>query len=83
MLSVFPIPVYTAARFHGIDSGTLVAQQVIETRRKHIPMPFIGVDDDQLTHNIPEGFGEPVRPVYADGSRHLDRVPVGYSWTTT
>jgi len=55
-------------------------------------MPFIGGNDDEYTHTIPEGFEEPVRPVYADGSRYLDRVPswiiteghvVHLPWTTT
>ncbi|KAF8419432.1 hypothetical protein EV426DRAFT_288333 [Tirmania nivea] len=80
VLTVFPIPAYTGARFDGIESETWVAQQAVERRRKHIPMPFIGGNDDQYTHTIPEGFGEPVRPVYADGSRYLDRVP---SWIFT
>lgn len=56
----------------GLDSKSWVAQLPVERRREHIPMPYVGGKDDEYVNTIPEGFGEPVRLVHADGQRYLD-----------
>ena len=40
-----------------------------------MPMPYIGGKDNEDINTIPEGFGEPIRPMYADGQRYPNRVP--------
>ena len=75
MVTVYPIPAYTGAQLLGMDSQGWVAQLPETKRRQLVPMPYVGHEDGENLKTIPEGFGEPVRPLSANGGGYVDRVP--------